>query len=63
MDLNTGSAGWMRIGVEALLGISLRRGALHRPVHPQDWPRYDVTFKPSRTPITSSSRIQTVSVE
>jgi cyclic beta-1,2-glucan synthetase len=48
----TGSAGWMyRIGVEALLGISLRRGALHiDPCIPKDWPRYEVTFKPSRTP-------------
>ena len=40
-----------RIGVEALLGISLRRGALHiDPCIPKDWPRYEVTFKPSRTP-------------
>jgi cyclic beta-1,2-glucan glucanotransferase len=48
----TGSAGWMyRIGIEALLGISLRRGALHiDPCIPRAWPRYEVTFKPSRTP-------------
>ncbi len=48
----TGSAGWMyRIGIETLLGISLRRGALHiDPCIPKSWPRYEVTFKPSRTP-------------
>jgi cyclic beta-1,2-glucan synthetase len=48
----TGSSGWMyRIGVEALLGISLRKGALHiDPCIPKGWSRYEVTFKPSRTP-------------
>jgi len=48
----TGSAGWMyRIGIEALLGISLRKGALHiDPCIPKDWPRYEVTFKSSHTP-------------
>jgi cyclic beta-1,2-glucan synthetase len=48
----TGSAGWMyRIGVEALLGISVRKNALHiDPCIPKGWSRYEVTFKPSRTP-------------
>jgi cyclic beta-1,2-glucan synthetase len=46
----TGSAGWMyRIGVESLLGVSLRRGALHiDPCIPAGWPRYEVTYRPSR---------------
>jgi cyclic beta-1,2-glucan synthetase len=48
----TGSAGWMyRVAMETILGITLRRGALHiDPCIPRAWPRYDVTFKPSRTP-------------
>ena len=48
----TGSAGWMyRIGVEVILGITLRNGALHiDPCIPRAWPRYEVTFKPRRTP-------------
>ena len=48
----TGSAGWMyRIGIEALLGITLRRSALHiDPCIPKSWPEYEVTFKPSGTP-------------
>jgi cyclic beta-1,2-glucan synthetase len=48
----TGSAGWMyRIGVEVILGITLRNGALHiDPCVPRGWPRYEVTFKPGRTP-------------
>ncbi|MDQ3348378.1 MAG: glycosyl transferase family 36, partial [Acidobacteriota bacterium] len=43
----TGSAGWMyRIGVEALLGITLRKGALRiDPCIPRGWPGYEVTFK------------------
>jgi len=42
----TGSAGWMyRIGVEVILGVSLRNGALHiDPCIPRAWPRYEVTF-------------------
>ncbi|MDQ3213341.1 MAG: hypothetical protein M3Q85_11755, partial [Acidobacteriota bacterium] len=42
----TGSAGWMyRIGVEALLGISLRKGALHiDPCIPRGWPGYEVVL-------------------
>ena len=42
----TGSAGWMyRVAVEAILGISLRRGALHiDPCIPRTWPGYEVAF-------------------
>jgi cyclic beta-1,2-glucan synthetase len=42
----TGSAGWMyRIGIEVILGISLRNGALHiDPCIPRGWPRYEVTL-------------------
>ena len=45
----TGSAGWMyRVAVEAMLGISLRDGALHiDPCIPRSWPGYDVAFAPS----------------
>jgi cyclic beta-1,2-glucan synthetase len=41
----TGSAGWMyRVGIEAILGISLREGRLHvDPCIPRAWPRYEVT--------------------
>ena len=48
----TGSAGWMyRVGMEHILGITLRRGALHiDPCIPRAWPGYEVTFKPSGTP-------------
>jgi cyclic beta-1,2-glucan synthetase len=48
----TGSAGWMyRVGMESILGITLRRGALHiDPCIPRGWPGYEVTFKPSGTP-------------
>ena len=44
----TGSAGWMyRVGVEAILGITLRDGALHiDPCIPRTWPGYEVTFAP-----------------
>jgi cyclic beta-1,2-glucan synthetase len=43
----TGSAGWMyRVGVEAILGISLRGGRLHiDPCIPRDWPGYEATFR------------------
>jgi cyclic beta-1,2-glucan synthetase len=35
-----------RIGVEALLGVSLRQGALHiNPCIPRAWPGYTVTFR------------------
>jgi cellobiose phosphorylase len=42
----TGSAGWMyRVGIEAILGISLRAGALHiEPCIPRGWPGYEATF-------------------
>ena len=40
-----------RVGVEQILGITLRRGALHiDPCIPRAWPGYEVTFKPSGTP-------------
>ena len=44
----TGSAGWMyRVGVEAILGICLRAGALHiDPCIPRSWPGYEVVFAP-----------------
>jgi cyclic beta-1,2-glucan synthetase len=43
----TGSAGWMyRVGIEAILGLSLRNGSLHfDPCIPRSWPRYELTFK------------------
>jgi cyclic beta-1,2-glucan synthetase len=43
----TGSSGWMyRAGIEAILGITLRGGALHiDPCIPNAWPGYEVTFK------------------
>jgi cyclic beta-1,2-glucan synthetase len=45
----TGSAGWMyRVGVEAILGISLRGGALRvDPCIPRGWPGYEVRFSPA----------------
>jgi cyclic beta-1,2-glucan synthetase len=48
----TGSAGWMyRVGIEAILGITLRRGALHvDPCIPRDWPGFEAVFTPARTP-------------
>jgi cyclic beta-1,2-glucan synthetase len=48
----TGSAGWMyRVGVESILGITLRRGALHLdPCIPRDWPGFEAVFTPARTP-------------
>ena len=44
----TGSAGWMyRVAVEAMLGISLRGGALHiDPCIPRAWSEYEVVFAP-----------------
>ena len=44
----TGSAGWMyRVGIEAILGITLRAGALHvDPCIPRAWPGYEVIFAP-----------------
>ena len=44
----TGSAGWMyRVGIEAILGITVRRGALHiDPCIPRGWRGYEVVFAP-----------------
>ena len=57
----TGSAGWMyRVGVEAILGLSLDRGALRvDPCIPHAWPRYELTYTSRRPNITSSSRTRT----
>ncbi|MDQ3673568.1 MAG: hypothetical protein M3365_04255, partial [Gemmatimonadota bacterium] len=45
----TGSAGWMyRVGIEAILGLTMKRGALHiDPCIPRAWPRFEVVFKRS----------------
>jgi cyclic beta-1,2-glucan synthetase len=45
----TGSAGWMyRVGVEAILGITLRRGAIHiDPCIPSAWPGFEAVFRRS----------------
>ncbi|MEP6915062.1 MAG: hypothetical protein ABJC89_05425, partial [Acidobacteriota bacterium] len=47
----TGSAGWMyRVGIESILGVSLRDGKLHiEPCIPRSWPGYEVTFTPAHT--------------
>ena len=47
----TGSAGWMyRVGIEAILGLTRRGGALHiDPCIPKTWPRYEMVFKTGRT--------------
>ena len=44
----TGSAGWMyRVGVEAILGITLQGGALHiDPCIPKAWPGFEAEFAP-----------------
>jgi cyclic beta-1,2-glucan synthetase len=35
-----------RVAVEELLGLTLRRGALHiDPCIPRDWPRFEATLK------------------
>jgi cyclic beta-1,2-glucan synthetase len=43
----TGAAGWMyRVGIEGLLGLSLRGGALHvEPCIPSSWPGYEAVIK------------------
>jgi cyclic beta-1,2-glucan synthetase len=43
----TGSAGWMyRVGLEAILGLTLRGGALHiDPCIPRAWPGYEMVVK------------------
>ena len=42
----TGSAGWMyRVGLEAILGVTLRAGALHvDPCIPKAWPGFEVQY-------------------
>jgi cyclic beta-1,2-glucan synthetase len=44
----TGSAGWMyRVGIEAILGLTLRAGALHiDPCIPRAWPGFEALFAP-----------------
>ncbi len=44
----TGSAGWMyRVGMEAILGITVRGGALHfDPCIPKAWPGFEARFAP-----------------
>jgi cyclic beta-1,2-glucan synthetase len=46
----TGSAGWMyRVGIESILGLTLRRGALHiDPCIPRSWPRYEAMLRIGR---------------
>jgi cyclic beta-1,2-glucan synthetase len=46
----TGSAGWMyRVGVEAILGLTLRGGALHiDPCIPRTWPGFDMVYRAPR---------------
>ena len=43
----TGSAGWMyRVGIEGLLGLTLRDGALRiAPCIPSNWPGYSAVIK------------------
>jgi cyclic beta-1,2-glucan synthetase len=43
----TGSAGWMyRVGVEAILGVKLHRGALRiEPCIPRGWREYQITYR------------------
>jgi cyclic beta-1,2-glucan synthetase len=43
----TGSAGWMyRVGVEAILGVTLHRGALRiNPCIPRGWKEYEITYR------------------
>jgi cyclic beta-1,2-glucan synthetase len=47
----TGSAAWMyRVGLEAILGLSLERGALRvDPCIPRAWPGYEMTFRARRS--------------
>jgi cyclic beta-1,2-glucan glucanotransferase len=43
----TGSAGWMyRVGIEAILGLTLDRGALRvDPCIPREWPGFEATLR------------------
>jgi cyclic beta-1,2-glucan synthetase len=47
----TGSAGWMyRVGVEGILGLSRRGGALHiDPCIPKAWAGYEMTYRAGRS--------------
>jgi cyclic beta-1,2-glucan synthetase len=47
----TGSAGWMyRVGIEAILGLTRRGGALHiDPCIPKAWAGYEIVFRPGRS--------------
>jgi cyclic beta-1,2-glucan synthetase len=47
----TGSAGWMyRVGIEGILGITLRRNALHiNPCIPREWPGFEAVFRRNTT--------------
>ena len=39
-----------RVGIEAILGLTRRGGALHiDPCIPKTWPRYEMVFKTGRT--------------
>jgi cyclic beta-1,2-glucan synthetase len=46
----TGSAGWMyRVGLEEILGLTLRKGALHvDPCIPRDWTGFEIRLKTRR---------------
>ena len=46
----TGSAAWMyRVGIESLLGLTLKQGALHiDPCMPRHWPRYEARLRTER---------------
>ena len=48
----TGSAGWMyRVGIEAILGITLRNAELHiDPCIPRDWPGFEAVVTRGDTP-------------
>ena len=52
-----------RVGVEAMLGITLQRGALRiDPCIPRAWKGYEVTFRsPTRRSSRSASRTRTAS--
>jgi cyclic beta-1,2-glucan synthetase len=46
----TGSASWMyRVGIEDILGLTLRNGALHiDPCIPRTWPRFEIAYRTAR---------------
>jgi cyclic beta-1,2-glucan synthetase len=55
----TGSAGWMyRVGIEAILGISLRRGALQiDPCIPRAWPGFEAVVTLRREGVATTFNI------